>query len=197
MPATSRTSPPSPLDRWLPKFHARTVHAQRAPVPPERLWEAAETVRVSDTRTLRPIIALRFGPYAPSPDTTFRELFRRAPFTLLEESQHSSVSGLAGRLWALGDVFARLEGPGDYAAFADPGNAKVAVLNQVRAHGRSGSEIVSEARVWCTDRSARLRFTPFWAVIGPFAIFIRLDLLPAAVARARSAPRPPPEASGQ
>ena len=170
---------------------------QRASVPPARLWEAAQSVRVRDTRTLRPIIALRFGPYAPSADLTFRELFRRPPFALLEESEHCSISGLAGRLWALGDVFARLEGPEDYAAFADPGMAKVAVLHQVRPLGGDASEIVSEARVWCTNRSARLRFTPFWAVVGRFSIFIGLDLLATAVRRAQAAPSPRPDASGR
>lgn len=164
---------------------------------PERLWEAAQTVRVSDTRTLQPLIALRFGRYAPPADTTFRELFRRAPFTLLEESDHSSISGLAGRLWMLGDVFATLAGPDDYADFAEPGTAKVAVLNQVRPHGRSGSKIVSEARVWCTSRSARIRFAPFWAVVGPFSRFIRLDLLAAAERQARSTPLPRPRAPGR
>lgn len=197
MPAISRTSPPSPLDRWLPEFHARTLHSRRCPVPPERLWEAAQAVRVNDTLTLRPIIALRFGPYAPPPDTTFRELFRRPPFTLLEESAYSSISGMAGRLWALGDVFARLESAEDYAAFAEPGHAKVAVLNRVRGDGAGGAEIESEARVWCTDRSARLRFIPFWKVIGPFARFIRLELLGAAASQARSAPAQRPPASGR
>lgn len=155
-------------------------------MPPERLWQAAQTVRVRDTRALRPIIALRFGPYAPSADTTFRDLFRRAPFTLLEESDHSSISGLAGRLWWLGDVFAPLEGPEDYVGFAEPGTAKVAVLNQVRPVD-GGSELVSEARVWCTDRSARMRFAAFWAVVGPFSRFIRIDLLATAARHARSA----------
>jgi hypothetical protein len=197
MPATSRTSPPSPLDRWLPEFHARTLHTQRVPVAPDRLWHAAQTVRVRDTRTLRPIIALRFGPYAPSADTTFRELFRRPPFTVLEESTHSSVSGLAGRLWALGDTFAMLESPDEYAAFAKPGTAKVAVLNQVRPRGRGGSELVSETRVWCTDRSARVRFASLWAVVGPFSRFIPLDLLSAAARQARSAPPPRGRASGR
>lgn len=150
-------------------------------------------MRVSDTLALRPIIALRFGPYAPSADTTFRELFRCPPFTLLEESTHSSISGLAGRVWALGDVFASLDGADDFAAFAQPGTAKVAVLNQVRPCA-GGSEILSEARVWCTDRRARLRFVPFWAVVGPFSRFIRLDLLSTAARQARSAPLPPPRA---
>lgn len=181
----------------MPDFHARTLHVQRVEVSPERLWHAAQTVRVRDTLTLRPLIALRFGPYAPSPDTTFRELFRRPPFTLLEESTHSSISGLAGRLWALGGAFAAIEGAEDYAAFAEPGTAKVALLNQVRPNGRSGSEIVSEGRVWCTDRSARLRFTPFWALVGPFSRFIRLDLLSRAAAQARAAPSPPLRGSGQ
>ena len=47
-----------------------------------------------------------------------------------------------------------------------------------------GSEIVSEVRIWCTDRGAQLRFRPYWAFIGPFSRFIGSELLSAATRRA-------------
>ncbi|MDX6660686.1 MAG: hypothetical protein QOJ55_1508 [Solirubrobacteraceae bacterium] len=174
----------SPLDAWLPDPHARTRHARSSPAPPERLWAAAERVRVRDTMTLRPLITLRLGSEAPSADTTFRELFRRPPFVLLEEGERWSASGVAGRLWARRGGLARLQGPDHYRAWNERGTARVAVLNSVRARAGGGSEIVTETRVRCVDRRALLRFRPYWAVVGPFSRFIRIDLLAAAVRRA-------------
>ena len=55
--------------------------------------------------------------------------------------------------------------------------------HEVLPHPR-GSEIVSEVRIWCTDRGAQLRFRPYWAFIGPFSRFIGSELLSAATRRA-------------
>jgi hypothetical protein len=176
--------PDSPLDAWLPDPHVRTHHARSSPAPPARLWAAATEVRVRDTVTLRPLIMLRLGDGAPSPETTFRELFRRPPFVLLEEGERWSASGVAGRLWSTRGGLARLSNAEDYRAWSRPGTARVAVLNAVRPRAGGGSEIVTETRVRCVDRRALLRFRPYWAVIGPFARFIRSDLLGAAVRRA-------------
>ncbi len=177
-------TPDSPLDAWLPDPHARTRHVRSSPAPPEQLWVAAEGVRVLDTATLRPLIMLRFGGDAPSVDTTFRELFRRPPFVLLDEGERWSASGVAGRLWAGRGGLAHLGGPEDYRAWDEPGTARVAVLTSVRARPDGGSEIVTETRVRCLDRSALRRFRAYWAVVGPFSRFIRIDLLAAAVRRA-------------
>jgi hypothetical protein len=176
--------PDSPLDAWLPDPHARTRHVRSSPAPPERLWAAAEAVRVRDTATLRPLIMLRFGRDTPSPDTTFRELFRRHPFVLLEDGERRSISGLAGHIWSPRGGLAHLDAPDEYRAWDKPGTARVAVLNTVGARPGGGSEIVTETRVRCVDRRALLRFRPYWAVVGPFSRFIRIDLLAAAVRRA-------------
>ncbi|HEV7363156.1 MAG TPA: hypothetical protein VGN71_02115 [Solirubrobacteraceae bacterium] len=177
-------TPDSPLDAWLPDPHARTRHVRSSPAPPERLWAAAERVRVRDTVTLRPLIMLRLGEDAPAVDTRFRELFRRPPFVLLEEGERWSASGLAGRLWARRGGLARLERPEEYRAWAKPGTARVALLNAVLPRPGGGSEIVTETRVRCVDRRALIRFRPYWTVMGPFSRFIRIDLLAAAVRRA-------------
>ena len=46
-------------------------------------------------------------------------------------------------------------------------------MTVVREHDR-GSEIVTEIRVWCTDRSAWLRFRPVWLLVAPFMRFVRM-----------------------
>ena len=53
-----------------------------------------------------------------------------------------------------------------------------------RGRRRRRREIVSEVRIWCTDRRAQLRFRPYWAFIGPFSRFIGSELLSAATRRA-------------
>ena len=153
---------------------------------PERLWESAKTVRVRDARALRPLIALRLGPYAPPATTTFHDVFRAAPFRLLEEDRHLSVSGLAGRLWSPFADFAAISTPEEFRAFAEPGQAKVVLAAAVREHAR-GSEIAIDAGVWCTSRGAVVRFRPFWAIVGPFARLIRSELLAAATRGAEAA----------
>jgi hypothetical protein len=140
-------------------------------------------VPVRETRTLRPIIAWRLGRYAPSGDAPLREVLSSHPFHLLAEDGMVSVSGLAGRLWALGDTFPRFDGPDDFRRWAEPGFCKVVVRHEVRA-ASGGAEIASDVRIWCTDRRAQLMFRPYWAFIGPFSRFIGSEVLSAATRRA-------------
>ena len=140
-------------------------------------------MQVRETRTLRPIIAWRLGRYAPAGDTPLRSVLAAHPFHLLDESATASVSGLGGKLWALGDTFVRFDGPEAFRAWREPGYCKVVVRHAVVPHA-DGSELVSEVRIWCTSRRAQLRFRPYWAFIGPFSRFIGSELLSAATRRA-------------
>jgi hypothetical protein len=149
----------------------------------DELWEAAEQTRLRDTRVLRPMIGARLGPHAPPADTTFRELFRTDIFTLLEEGERYSISGVAGCLWAPRGEYAHFESAADYRQYEKPGRAKAAVLTEVREHSR-GSEIVTEIRVWCTDRRAEVRFRSVWMLVAPFMRFVRMDLLRTVARRA-------------
>jgi hypothetical protein len=173
------------LDSWLPDYQVRSLQRRVSSADPDRLWEAAGQTRIRDTRMLRPLIGARLGPHAPPADTTFRELFRSGIFTLLEEGDHYSISGIAGCLWSPRGDFARFESAADYKEYEPPGRAKGAVLTQVREHER-GSEIATEIRVWCTDRSAWLRFRPVWLIVAPFMRFVRMDLLRQVARRAES-----------
>lgn len=176
----------SSLDSWLPDYHVRAVHRRASRATPEALWDAAGRTRIRDTRMLRPLIGARLGPNAPPADTTFRELFRTGIFTLLEEGDRYSISGVAGCLWAPRGEYARFESAADYKEYEPPGRAKGAVLTLVREHER-GSEIVTEIRVWCTDRWAEMRFRPVWLLVAPFMRFVRMELLRVVARRAEAA----------
>ena len=173
------------LDPWLPDYQVCSLQRRASSADPDTLWEAAGLVRVDDTRVLRPLIGARLGPHAPSAQTTFRELFRSGIFTLLEEGDHYSISGIAGCLWSPRGDYARFESAADYKEYEPPNRAKGAVLTQVREHER-GSEIVTEIRVWCTDRGAWMRFRPVWTIVAPFMRFVRMDLLRQVTKRAEA-----------
>jgi hypothetical protein len=174
------------LDSWLPDYQVRAVHRRASRAQPPALWKSAQRTRIRDTRVLRPLIGARLGPHAPPADTTFRELFRTGIFTLLEEGDRYSISGVAGCLWSPRGEYARFESAADYKEYEPPGRAKAAVMTLVRDHER-GSEIVTEIRVWCTDRRAEMRFRPVWMLVAPFLRFVRIDLLRAVARRAEAA----------
>jgi hypothetical protein len=163
----------------------RVVSRRVSSAEPDALWRAAGRTRIRDTRVLRPLIGARLGPNAPSGNTTFRRLFRTGIFTLLEEGDHYSISGVAGCLWSPRGDYAHFGSAADYRQYDRPGRAKAAVMTLVREHHR-GSEIVTEIRVWCTDRSAEMRFRPVWMVVAPFMRFVRMELLRSVARRAES-----------
>jgi len=173
------------LDDWLPGHQIRLHSTRVARVEPERLWEAAQTLRLSETPNMRRLIRWRLGRHAPDADTTYRELFRSGIFMLLEEGERYSVSGVAGRIWAPSGDYATFATPDDYRQYASSGTAKVALLTQVREH-EQGSEIASESRVRVHGRRTRVVFRGPWTVMRPFSRFVPHEVLSAAVRRAES-----------
>lgn len=98
---------------------------------------------------------------------TYAELFAAPPFTVLEEGDGWSVSGLAGRIWTLRRDYPRLDGPDGFRGWTEPGTVRVAFAHWVEENG-DGSVLVSEARVSPVDRGAALRLRALWTVVGPW-----------------------------
>jgi len=168
---------------WLPGCHARLHSARRSTASPDELWEAAQNVRLSDAPRLCRLIRWRLGRHMPPPDTTFEEFFRTGIFMLLEEGERLFISGVAGKIWSPSGEYAQFETAGEYREYRERGTAKVVLKVEVREDER-GSRIVSEARIWCTDRRTQMVFRPFWALVSPFARVIYTDGFAAAVRRA-------------
>jgi hypothetical protein len=175
----------TPLDNWLPKHNVRMRYARTSSASPAELWQAASEITLSDTGRMRRLIGWRLGKHAPPSDTTYRDLFRSGIFTLLEEGERFSVSGVAGRIWAPSGDYASFESGDEYREWSRPGTAKVAVMTAVHEHEK-GSEIVSESRVFVDGRRARILFRGFWSVVAPFGRYIGSDVLAAAVKRAEA-----------
>jgi hypothetical protein len=170
------------LDDWVADPAVRSRHRLRAAAPAGDLWAAAQDVRLSETRTLGRLVRWRI-PGTPA-GQTFRGLLAEYPFVVLEEGERWSVSGLCGRIWTLSRDYPRLDGPGAFRAWDEPGTVRVLFAHWVEEDGDGGSAIVSEARVEPVDRAAAVRLRSLWLVVGVFERLIGAESLETAVARA-------------
>jgi hypothetical protein len=174
---------PIDLDHWLPDPQVRSVHRHTAGVDELTLWRAAETVRLRDTPRLGRIVRWRIP--GTSADDAFRDLFRSYPFTVLEEDDGWSLSGLCGKIWTLARDYPRIAGPDEFRDWDEPGTVRVLFANWVEPNGSDGtSTLVSEARVQAIDRRASLRLRALWGVVGRFERLIGGEALRAAAKRA-------------
>ncbi len=160
----------------------RTHHRRRANASPDALWESASGVRLADTGTLARLVRWRI-PGTPA-DVTYHEMFRGYPFTLLEEGERYSISGLCGKIWTLQRDFPRLAGAAEFLAWDQRGTVRVVFGHWVEDLGDGRSEIVSEARVKPIDRFASMRLRALWPVISPLQRFVGAEPLTLAARRA-------------
>lgn len=176
--------PPFDLDAWLPDAAIRTRHRRAASAGPDALWAAAGALRVDSTGPLGRLVRWRL-PGLP-PGETFRGLFAAAPFTVLAEGEHWSVSGLVGRIWTLRRDYPRVADADAFAAWAEPGTVQVLFAHWVEALPDGGAALLSEARVEPVDRGAGLRLRALWAVVGPWERLIGGEALARAVRAAEA-----------
>lgn len=170
------------LDRWIAEPQVRTRHRRLAHADPDTLWNAAETVQVCDAPMIGRLVRWRI-PGTPR-NLRYRELFRRYPFTVLEEGEHWTVSGLCGRLWTIQRDYPKIGGAEEFLAWNKPGTVKVLFAHWAAPDGDGRSVLVSESRVMPVDRRAGIRLRALWAVMSRFERLIGGEALKAAVKRA-------------
>jgi hypothetical protein len=172
------------LDQWLPEANVRTYHRRATAADPQVVWAEATKIRLADTRRLGKLVGWRIPGVEES--ETYHELFRAYPFTVLEQTDSTLVSGLCGRIWTLARDYPALDGPEQFAAWEEPGTVRVAFAHWVEALPDGGAELYSEARVHAVDTQAKLRLKAIWAVLGPFERLVGAEPLELAVRRAEN-----------
>ena len=173
---------PPDLDAWLADPAARTFHRRVARADQDALWRALGTVRLSECRVLGRIVRWRI-PGEPA-QVTFRELFRTDPFTVLEEGERHSLSGLVGRIWTLRRDYPKLPDVEDFRAWSRGGTAKVLIAHWVEPDSDGHSAVVSEARVGVADLQGRLGLRLVRPLIARFDPLIGTEALALAARRA-------------
>ena len=173
------------IERWAGHYTVRSHHRRTAAADPTALWAAAKSVRLDDTRTLGRLVRWRIPGVVHG--QTYDELFRTEPFTLLDEGETWSVSGLCGRIWTLARDYPRLSGPEDFRTWDERGTVRVLFAHWAEPGADGRSTLVSEARVDPVDATARIRMRALWTVIGPFERLVGAEPLTVAARRAERA----------
>lgn len=138
----------------------------------------SRTVHVS-ARTFG-IRELLFGSIAKEEVTPRIGLLEKARFwgwgVLSEDPGREIVFGAVTQPWRARPVFRALS-PTEFAAFDEPGYAKIAWTLRVDPVGSAKSMACTGTRVVTTDPVSRARFRRYWALSIPGIVLIRLAAL--------------------
>jgi len=170
------------LDAWLPDPQVRTRHRASAQADADRLWHAAEGVRIRDAPLLGRVVRWRIP--GTSGDQSYRDLLREYPFTLIAEGSRWSVSAMCGRVWTLRRDYPRIGGLDDFLSWDAGGTVRVLLAHWIEPDGPGRYALLSEGRIKPVDRLASFRLRALWSVVGHFERLIGGEVLPIAARRA-------------
>jgi hypothetical protein len=153
------------------------------------LWQAAQTVRLADTQMLGRLVRWRIPGLEGA--MAYDEMFRRAPFIVLDEGEHYLLSGIVGRIWTLRRDYPTLDGPEAFRAYCTPGTVRVLFATWAQpsdaAPDEARAELCSEVRVEAFGRQGRLGLATVRPLVRGFQQVIGTDGISAAVRRAERA----------
>ena len=187
---------PSLLDKALDPVHYAEAVETRVAAPPERAFEGAIDVTLGEMRLSAALLLVRSLPRIVTRrriglrrlERGFLEALVREPgfLTLVEPHDGLAAFGYVGRPWRPNAEARQLDGPAEFAAFAEAGWAKVVMDLAVRPEG-ARTILRTETRIHLTDEGARRAFGRYWFVVKHGSNAIRRDWLRAARRRAEAA----------
>lgn len=169
------------LDRWLPDPAISVSHHRSSAATTEQLWRAARELQLADTRMLGRLIRWRI-PGVQS-GSSFDGLFRDPPFVVLDESDHSLVSGLVGKIWTLRRDYPLVDRD-TFRDWSAAGTAKVVFAHWIVPADDGRATLQSEARVKAYGAQGRLGLASVRPMVRAFEQLVGTDALAAAVSRA-------------
>ena len=109
-------------------------------------------------------------------ESFLREVLALGWRVLADEPGRELVMGAVTQPWEPNVLFRGLA-PGEFAAFNDPGYAKIIWTLAVEPTGRDDSIFSTETRVATTDPKSRERFRRYWSLLSPGILLIRYEIL--------------------
>ena len=166
------------IDQWLGRFdyaerHSIEIHAKRGDV-----YRALTRIDLGDSRLIGWLFSLRGVPLpARDGDSRLPMTDFLARFTALARREPEELLvGAVGRFWqAKGGMVA--VGPQDFRDYAAPGVAKLVMTFVTEPLTANRTRLITETRVWCSDKFARRRFRFYWYLIRPASGIIRREML--------------------
>ncbi|WKX01707.1 hypothetical protein Q3O43_28440 (plasmid) [Rhodococcus aetherivorans] len=177
------------LDGFLPTYDHVICVSRVFRAPPREVFEAVTNLNLFELPLARVLLEARALPghladararhrglpRAPEPPTfRIRDLPQRGWIVLGERPGTELVCGQVGKAWkGAGGAPDRPVTAGDFAAFDEPGFAKLAESTLVVPYGSAACVLIAESRVALTDEDSRRRFRRYWLAAGPFIRLMR------------------------
>jgi hypothetical protein len=175
---------PLPLDLFIAHPDVRERFETTIRAPAHLVMEVASGFDMQSVPLVKGIFRLRdrlMGADSSAP---------RVPRGILEETKALGwgvlaeqpgewiVCGARCRPWMANVTFSALA-PAEFAAYAEPGEVKIAWTLEAHALGPALTRFAQETRVVATDEEARMRFRRYWRWARFGIVAIRLLMLPA------------------
>jgi hypothetical protein len=173
---------PMLIDEFLPAWDVVERHNIRIQAGTDVVYRCLEEADLGAPRVIRFLLRMRGMPTGAGVGAgrrgslNLRELERIGFMRLAEEHGRELVVGVIGRFWKLdGDL--RRVAPQNFRGFTRPGFAKATWNFHVAPHSSGATELATETRVLCLDRSSRRFFRVYWFFVRPFSGLIRRRIL--------------------
>jgi hypothetical protein len=170
------------LDRYMPEYDVAERHHTRVHGPADAVLAAAGELDLEESIVARVIFRARElvlgaeAPRAAQPRGLMSQVTALGWRVLETVPGGEIVVGAVTQPWLANVVFRGL--PADeFAAFAEPGYAKIAWTLRADPDGPAASVFRTETRVVTTDNESRSKFRWYWARFSPGIILIRHMLL--------------------
>lgn len=183
--ARKRRGPPTLLDRFLPQCEILERHETRVAAPADVTYVAAREMSLASSPLVRAILrgrellmrsSVEERPDERPPQSLIDEVLSIGWGVLAQEPGREIVLGAVTQPWK-SDVKFRALPPDEFAAFDDPGFAKIAWTIRAEPLGPATSRFYTETRVATTDMDARKRFRWYWTMVSPGVRLIRRESL--------------------
>jgi len=155
------------MDDFLPEFDFEESHEIFVDGTPDQAYRTFEELDYAQSKVLRFLFFLRGISTANSLRRMFIPLLRNVP------NRH--VEGLIAKPWTISGGVRKMS-PEEFAAFAEPGYAKVVWEFTFEKEGE-GCLVKTVTRIKCTDSSSRRKFSCYWFFVRPFSGLVRRIML--------------------
>jgi hypothetical protein len=191
MPRAQSSGAQHGIDEFTPTFHFREQHETTIAAPAARVFAAIRTVTADEIALFQTFTWIRrFG--QPGPESIMNapehmpilDVATKSGFLLLQDRPpHEVVVGTVV-VAPPGAQRPKEFGMDDFKQLTGPGFATATMNFRVEEGGAGTSRLVTETRVFATDRTALRRFTPYWRIVFPGSAILRVTWLRAIKARA-------------
>ncbi len=177
------------LEQVLPQYDVNEVHSIEIRATPERVYGVLRQYRFGGSPLFKILFGLRRMVGLPAllsrkkkaaTAWNFHEppLLELKPFVKVAEAPSEEVVlGLIGKFWQPAPQEVALESGEAFLRFDDPAYAKAAMNFRLTVNGNGTTRLSTETRVCVPDPRSRMLFRLYWAVIGFFSGWIRVDML--------------------